>query len=114
MLQVVEWPLRHPEMFRDLGISAPRGVLLYGPPGCSKTLMAKALATESQMNFLAGLEIHLEFQYLIYLIFMSGDFCLLSSYFKIYSSFIIMFVICKLICTILIIYDTFCILTISM
>ena len=61
MLQVVEWPLKHPEMFRDLGISAPRGVLLYGPPGCSKTLMAKALATESQMNFLAGLEIRLEF-----------------------------------------------------
>lgn len=51
---MVEWPLKHPEMFRNLGISPPRGVLLYGPPGCSKTLMAKALATESQMNFLAG------------------------------------------------------------
>ena len=52
--KVVEWPLKHPEMFRSLRISPPRGVLLYGPPGCSKTLMAKALATESQMNFLAG------------------------------------------------------------
>lgn len=37
-----------------MGISPPSGVLLYGPPGCSKTLMAKAVATESSMNFLAG------------------------------------------------------------
>jgi AAA family ATPase len=52
--QVVEWPLQRPELFASLGISPPKGVLLYGPPGCSKTLMAKALATESSMNFLAG------------------------------------------------------------
>eukprot|EP00752_Nemacystus_decipiens_P010393 g9262.t1 len=51
--EVVEWPLRHPEAFLRMGMSPPRGVLLYGPPGCSKTLMARALATESGMNFLA-------------------------------------------------------------
>ncbi|CAM9337816.1 unnamed protein product [Scytosiphon promiscuus] len=51
--EVVEWPLRHPEAFARMGMSPPRGVLLYGPPGCSKTLMARALATESGMNFLA-------------------------------------------------------------
>jgi len=51
--EVVEWPLLYPELFASLGVQPPRGVLLYGPPGCSKTLMAKALATESGMNFLA-------------------------------------------------------------
>lgn len=52
--QVVEWPLKYPELFASFNLPPPRGVLLYGPPGCSKTLMAKALATESGMNFLAG------------------------------------------------------------
>ncbi len=51
--EVVEWPLQYPKLFQRLGVSPPQGVLLYGPPGCSKTLMAKALATESGMNFLA-------------------------------------------------------------
>lgn len=51
--EVVEWPVLFPHLFEKLNISPPRGVLLYGPPGCSKTLMAKALATESSMNFLA-------------------------------------------------------------
>jgi AAA family ATPase len=48
----VEWPLKYPEKFTKFGISPPRGVLLYGPPGCSKTLTAKALATETGLNFI--------------------------------------------------------------
>ncbi|KAK9324242.1 P-loop containing nucleoside triphosphate hydrolase protein [Lipomyces orientalis] len=51
--ETVEWPLTHPESFSRLGITPPRGILLYGPPGCSKTLTAKALATEAGLNFLA-------------------------------------------------------------
>ncbi|KAM9794936.1 ATPase family gene 2 protein homolog A [Neosynchiropus ocellatus] len=51
--QAVEWPLRHPEAFTRMGIQPPKGVLLYGPPGCSKTMIAKALANESGLNFLS-------------------------------------------------------------
>ncbi|KAF8585041.1 AAA family ATPase [Ramaria rubella] len=51
--ECVEWPLLHPATFERLGATPPKGVLLYGPPGCSKTLTAKALATESGINFIA-------------------------------------------------------------
>lgn len=53
LTEVVQLPLEAGDTFARLGISAPKGVLLYGPPGCSKTLTAKALATESGLNFLA-------------------------------------------------------------
>ena len=51
--QAVTWPLERPEAFRRMGIRPPRGVLMYGPPGCSKTMVAKALANESGVNFLS-------------------------------------------------------------
>ncbi|KAI5957088.1 AFG2 [Candida jiufengensis] len=53
LIEVVQMPLEASESFKNLGVNAPKGVLLYGPPGCSKTLTAKALATESGLNFLA-------------------------------------------------------------
>jgi len=51
--EAVEWPLLHPEAFKRLGVRAPKGLLLYGPPGCSKTVLARACACESGVNFLA-------------------------------------------------------------
>ena len=53
LVEVVQLPLEATSTFANLGVLAPRGVLLYGPPGCSKTLTAKALATELGLNFLA-------------------------------------------------------------
>src|SRR5512137_2008435 len=52
LIEAVEWPLRNAESFKRLGIDAPKGVLLYGPPGTGKTMLAKAVANESDANFI--------------------------------------------------------------
>jgi transitional endoplasmic reticulum ATPase len=50
--EAVEWPIKNPEVFSRMGIRAPKGILLSGPPGCGKTLLARAVATESEANFI--------------------------------------------------------------
>ncbi|HJJ55157.1 MAG TPA: AAA family ATPase, partial [Methanocorpusculum sp.] len=57
--EMIELPIRHPELFKTLGVDAPKGVLLYGPPGTGKTLIAKAVASETNAHFytIAGPEI---------------------------------------------------------
>ncbi|MCF3653070.1 MAG: CDC48 family AAA ATPase [Aigarchaeota archaeon] len=51
--EMVELPLKHPELFRHLGIEPPKGVILWGPPGCGKTLIAKAIANETGAHFIS-------------------------------------------------------------
>ena len=50
--EMIELPLKHPEIFQKLGIEPPKGVLLHGPPGTGKTLLAKAVASETNSHFI--------------------------------------------------------------
>lgn len=52
-LKSIEWPMKFPEAFVRLGLSRPRGILLYGPPGCAKTTLVKAAASSTHCAFLS-------------------------------------------------------------
>ncbi|OYV12813.1 MAG: transitional endoplasmic reticulum ATPase [Methanosaeta sp. NSM2] len=53
LIEAIEWPLKRPEKFRQMGIRPPKGILLYGPPGTGKTMIAQAVANETAANFIS-------------------------------------------------------------
>jgi len=53
LIESVEWPLQYPRLFEQAGTKPPKGILVSGPPGCGKTLLAKAIANESKVNFIS-------------------------------------------------------------